>query len=434
MRADRVDEPAFTRILEHLNTSDVSGVTVLGSTGNGAYLDRDQRRHVIEIAAGTCTKPLTAGISAISTAQAIQYAADAAAAGATELLLAPMSYQPLTEPEVISLYSDVAASTSLPIIVYDNPTATRFEFDLDTYRALAEIPTVRAFKTPASADPHTTIRALRDALPERITIGTSGDATAPAHLAAGFDVWYSVIAGMFPEVAIELANTPTAASAFAPLWQAFSRYGSLRVIATLAEMLELTASDCLPRPLQTLDSIARERLAPVLSLLRAPHAYSGDGWVTGPDGRRYWGRFGAAGLVVYDPKRNAVLLQHRAPWSHQGDTWGIPGGARDGDETPYEAAVREAQEEASVPAQPLTRIHEHILDLGFWSYTTYVVVTEESFEPVAGDTESSALEWVALDAVTSLPLHPGFASAWPELRAVIAAHNPNNLASFDNPA
>ena len=53
----------------------------------------------------------------------------------------------------------------------------------------------------------------------------------------------------------------------------------------------------------------------------------GDGWVEIGDGRRFWGRFGAAGLLLRDPD-GRVLLQHRATWSHFGDTWGLPGGAR----------------------------------------------------------------------------------------------------------
>ena len=61
--------------------------------------------------------------------------------------------------------------------------------------------------------------------------------------------------------------------------------------------------------------------------------------------------FGAAGLLLRAPRPDgtpAVLLQHRAVWSHQGGTWGLPGGARDSHETPEETAVREAQEEAGL--------------------------------------------------------------------------------------
>ena len=74
-------------------------------------------------------------------------------------------------------------------------------------------------------------------------------------------------------------------------------------------------------------------------------------------GVHYWGRFGAAGLLLRAPLPDgtpAVLLQHRAVWSHQGGTWALPGGARDSHESPEETAVREAQEEAGLVAEQLT--------------------------------------------------------------------------------
>ena len=47
---------------------------------------------------------------------------------AAGLLLAPMSYQRLTDDDVYGLFSDVGAATSLPVIVYDNPGTTHFAF------------------------------------------------------------------------------------------------------------------------------------------------------------------------------------------------------------------------------------------------------------------------------------------------------------------
>ncbi|GAA1515420.1 8-oxo-dGTP pyrophosphatase MutT (NUDIX family) [Agromyces terreus] len=142
---------------------------------------------------------------------------------------------------------------------------------------------------------------------------------------------------------------------------------------------------------------------------------SGDGWVEGPDGARYWGRYGAAGLLAVSPEHE-VLLQHRAVWSHFGGTWGMPGGARHEDETPIEAAVREAGEEAGVPAGALTVRFTSVLDLGYWSYTTVVADAAHRFEPAVSDPESIAVAWIAIDEVAALPLHPRFAEAWPGLR------------------
>lgn len=145
----------------------------------------------------------------------------------------------------------------------------------------------------------------------------------------------------------------------------------------------------------------------------------GDAWVEGPDGRRFWGRFGAAGLLVHH-RRGGVLLQHRAEWSHHGGTWGLPGGARHEGESAVTGALREAHEEAGVPVDEVRLSFSSVLDLGFWSYVTVAVEAVEQFEPTIGDAESLELRWVAVDEVDALPLHPGFAASWPALAPRLA--------------
>lgn len=150
--------------------------------------------------------------------------------------------------------------------------------------------------------------------------------------------------------------------------------------------------------------------------LPPPHLRDpGDAWVYAPDGTRYWGAFGAAGLLVFHPEAG-VLLQHRAEWSHHGGTWGIPGGAIRQGEDAVTGALREADEEAGVPSHLVEVLFTKVFDLGFWSYTTVVVEASQVFEPVIGDAESEALAWIDLDLVDTLPLHPGFMASWPELK------------------
>lgn len=146
----------------------------------------------------------------------------------------------------------------------------------------------------------------------------------------------------------------------------------------------------------------------------------GDAWVEGPGGERYWGRFGAAGLLAVDPERG-ILLQHRVSWSHFGGTWGLPGGALHQGESALDGALREAQEEAGIPDGAVRPRFASVLDVGVWSYTTVLADVVVPFDPVISDPESVALEWVRLDDVSGRPLHPGFAAAWPMLRSLLTA-------------
>ncbi|OJZ73894.1 DNA mismatch repair protein MutT [Mycobacterium paraffinicum] len=154
----------------------------------------------------------------------------------------------------------------------------------------------------------------------------------------------------------------------------------------------------------------------------------GDGWVVSDSGAHYWGRFGAAGLLLRAPRPDgtpAVLLQHRAVWSHQGGTWGLPGGARDSHESPEETAVREAHEEAGLSGELLTVrstvVTAEVAGHGGarWTYTTVVADAAEQLHTVP-NRESAEMRWVAEDEVAELPLHPGFAASWQRLRTATA--------------
>jgi 8-oxo-dGTP diphosphatase len=154
----------------------------------------------------------------------------------------------------------------------------------------------------------------------------------------------------------------------------------------------------------------------------------GDGWVISDSGAHYWGRYGAAGLLLRAPQPDgtpAVLLQHRAVWSHQGGTWGLPGGARDSHESAEETAVREAREEAGLVAERLT-VRATVVTAEVagvsgmrWTYTTVVADAIELLHTVP-NRESTELRWVGEDEVAELPLHPGFAASWQRLRTAPA--------------
>jgi 8-oxo-dGTP diphosphatase len=156
----------------------------------------------------------------------------------------------------------------------------------------------------------------------------------------------------------------------------------------------------------------------------------GNGFVTGPNGARYWGVYGAAGLLLRAPLADGtpvVLMQHRALWTNQGGTWALPGGARDSHESPAAAALREAYEETSIQTDAVSiRAEVRTFELpGLWSYTT-VIADAAAPLPTLANRESLELRWVPDSQVADLPLHRGFAAAWPSLR--ITARRPGSGA------
>ena len=136
-------------------------------------------------------------------------------------------------------------------------------------------------------------------------------------------------------------------------------------------------------------------------------------------GRRHWGLHGAAGLLLVrrdaDGTPVAVVLQHRALWSDQGGTWGVPGGARMPGESPEDAALREAEEEAGIDRVAVRLRESRVLQHEDWSYTTVIADEVSPVHPTVTDAESVELRWVPVDEVADLPLLPAFAAAWPHL-------------------
>lgn len=276
-----IDEAAFARLVERLADAGVDSIAALGSTGSYAYLTQAERMRVAQLAvehAGDV--PVMIGIGALRTRDVLKLAEDAQKAGASAVLLAPVSYQKLTEEEVFGLYEAVTRTLSVPLCVYDNPATTQFVFSDELHGRIAQLPLVHSFKIPpVPADPSAArarVERLRALIPPHVTIGVSGDWAGAAGLNAGCDVWYSVIGGLFPKTALAIARAALAGDVqvatqlserLEPLWALFRQHGSLRVIATAAELRELVGSPSLPLPIKALGGEVRQRLNVVLDEL-----------------------------------------------------------------------------------------------------------------------------------------------------------------------
>lgn len=266
-------------LLTRIRDAGADSIGLLGSTGGYAYLSSAERRHALRVAVDCVggTIPIIVGVGALRTDEAQALARDAKAAGADGLLLAPMSYAPLTDEEVFRHFEAVAQAGDLPLCVYNNPTTTKFTFSPALLARLAEVPNVSAAKMPfpAGGDVEAELATLRAALPERFAIGYSGDFGAGAALLAGADAWYSVVAGLLPGPALALTRAAQAGdrettarldAAFAPLWSLFRAHGGFRVMYTMADLLGLARLEP-PRPVLPLSDAVRHEVEAALARL-----------------------------------------------------------------------------------------------------------------------------------------------------------------------
>jgi 4-hydroxy-tetrahydrodipicolinate synthase len=266
----RVDTEGLSRLLERLCEAKVDSIGLLGSTGIYAYLTREERRRAID-AAVECVSgrvPLVVGVGTLRTDGATELARDAEAAGAEALLLAPVSYTPLTQNEAFEYYRAVSSGAGLPLCVYNNPGTTHFTFGADLLERLSRLATIQAVKMPlpASGNVAGELAGLRERTD--LSVGYSGDWGMTDTMLAGADAFYSVLGGLLPHPVLKIVRAAQAGDdreakrqddILKPLWSTFKAHGSLRVMYVLHEVIGLGHVQP-PRPLLPLDSAARDEV------------------------------------------------------------------------------------------------------------------------------------------------------------------------------
>jgi 4-hydroxy-tetrahydrodipicolinate synthase len=218
MKESGIDEASFARLVERLAGAGVDSICALGSTGSYAYLAPAERKCVARLAirhaAGV---PVIIGIGALRTSDVLALTRQAQDAGASGVLLAPVSYQKLTDDEVFGLYETVTRSLSIPLCMYDNPGTTHFEFSDLLHGRIAQLLQVASIKIPGvPIDPAAEkerVARLPALIPPHVTLGVSGDRFGATGMNASCEAWYSAIGGLFPEPVMAIARAAQAGKA-----------------------------------------------------------------------------------------------------------------------------------------------------------------------------------------------------------------------------
>jgi len=135
-------------LCDDLIKAGVHGLTPLGSTGEFAYLSREQRARVIEVTieAAAGRVPVVAGVASTSTADAVAQARACERLGADGILAVLEAYFPLSDAQIESYFRAIADAVELPVVIYTNPQFQRADLTLDVIARLAEHPRIRYIK------------------------------------------------------------------------------------------------------------------------------------------------------------------------------------------------------------------------------------------------------------------------------------------------
>ena len=147
-QAGRVDHGALRQLVGRLTSRGVTGISPLGSTGEGYSLDLEQRLAVVDTVAATVPPgmPVLPGMFAPGHGQAVDEIAAYAAHGATAALAAPPAYYPLKPAEQRGYFARLADATALPLVIYNIPVFTKIIIDPAVAAALAAHPRVAGLK------------------------------------------------------------------------------------------------------------------------------------------------------------------------------------------------------------------------------------------------------------------------------------------------
>ncbi len=143
-RDGRVDHGALRQLVERLVSRGVSGISPLGSTGEGYSLGLEQRLAVVDTVAAAVPAgmPVIPGVFAHNHEQAVAEIAAYADHGGTAVLAAPPSYYPLGAQEQEAYFGKVADAAALPLVLYNIPRFSKVQIAPAAAVALAAHPRI----------------------------------------------------------------------------------------------------------------------------------------------------------------------------------------------------------------------------------------------------------------------------------------------------
>ena len=188
-RDGRVDHGALRQLVERLVSKGVTGISPLGSTGEGYSLGLEQRLAVVDTVAAVVPAgmPVIPGVFAHNHEQAVAEIAAYAGHGGTAVLAAPPSYYPLAPAEQEAYFARVADAAALPLVLYNIPSLTKIQIAPSAAVALAGHPRVAGLKDSSGDLGYGTrlLDALAAAGPADFSVLTGIDSLLVASMLAG---------------------------------------------------------------------------------------------------------------------------------------------------------------------------------------------------------------------------------------------------------
>ena len=196
---DELDLEMFKVNIKAQLAAGVQGIVLGGTLGEASTLTEEEgrtlTRETVAIVAGKI--PVLMNIAEQTTKAAIALAKSAKEDGASGLMMLPPMRYKASDAEIVHYFKSVANSTSLPIMIYNNPVDYKLVVTLDMFQELLDAcPNIQAVKE--STRDTTNITRIKNRFGNRLAIMTGVDTLALESLVLGADGWVAGLVDAFP--------------------------------------------------------------------------------------------------------------------------------------------------------------------------------------------------------------------------------------------
>jgi 4-hydroxy-tetrahydrodipicolinate synthase len=268
-----VREAVLTRLVNDLIDAGVHGLTALGSTGEFAYLSREQRRRIVEVVvqATRGRAPVVAGVAATTIADAVEQVEAYDAMGVDGILAILEAYFPIAENGVVDYFTAIAENTKLPVVLYTNPQFQRSDLSISAIERLASIKNIRYLKD-ASSDTGRLLTII-NAVGDQIRVFSASAHIPACVMLIGGVGWMAGPACVVPRQSVRLYELcaaqkwPEAMELQRGLWQinrVFAKYNLAACIKGALELQGYTVGPPLP-PQTPLSDAGLEEVQTILA-------------------------------------------------------------------------------------------------------------------------------------------------------------------------
>jgi 1-pyrroline-4-hydroxy-2-carboxylate deaminase len=204
--SDTLDLPLFKTNLTAQLDAGVNGIILGGSLGEASVLTNKEKYDLLKFAVDEVKGrvPVILNIAEGSTREAINVAKEAEAHGAKGLMLLPPMRYKADDRETVTYFKEVAKSTKLPIMIYNNPVDYKIEVTLDMFEELKSVSNIESVKE--STRDVSNVSRMINRFGTRFKILCGVDPLAMEELVMGADGWVAGLVCAFPKETVTIYN------------------------------------------------------------------------------------------------------------------------------------------------------------------------------------------------------------------------------------